>query len=102
MSVDKIMIYLYIDPIEKASEEAIRRIFLDSQEDLRPLLPDYWQSYLSGSDSKSRRAAWSSSIKKPDPATSRPAQVSTGAVSAPRAIHSRDPKYTKEAASLHI
>src|SRR5947209_8690016 len=61
VKVGKLQIHLDSDPSEKASEEAIRRIFLDSQEDLRPLLPDYWQSYLSGSDSKSRRAAWTSS-----------------------------------------
>jgi TonB family protein len=48
-----------------------------------------------------RIAAWTSSIEKRDP-TASPATVSPGTVSAPRAIHSPDPKYTKDAKSRHF
>lgn len=100
--IGKLQIHADRASSEKGSEAAIGLIFLDPQEDLRPLLPGYWQSYLSGTDPTSRREAWTSSIEKSDPTASPPAKVSPGAVSAPRAIHSPDPKYTKEAASLHF
>jgi len=91
----------------KDPEAAIRHIFLDPQEDLRPLLPEYWQAYLSGNDPKERRAAWTISIEKRNPTSSAPAKVSPGVVSPgvvgpPRATYSPDPKYTKEAASRHF
>jgi TonB family protein len=99
MKVGKLQIHIDRDNPEKNLDAAIRHIFIDPKEDLRPLLPDYWQSYLSGSDSKSRKDAWISSIEKRDPSASPPVKVSPGAVSAPRAIHLPEPKYTKEAAS---
>jgi TonB family protein len=102
IKIGKLRIHLERDPSNKDSEAAIRQVFVDPQEDLRPLLPDYWQSYLSGNDSKSRSAAWTSSIEKSDPTAIPPAKVSRGAVSAPSVIQSPDPKYTKEAASRHF
>jgi TonB family protein len=102
MKVGKLQMHVERDPSKKDSEVAFRQIFIDPQEHLRPLLPDFWQSYFSGSDPNSRRAAWTNSIEKSDPTASPPAKVSPGAVSAPRAIHSPDPSYTKEAASRHF
>ena len=87
-------------------DHVIGRIFIESKEDLQPLLPEYWQIYLSGNDLKSRSAAWRAKTnsngdksqvsvpKKSDPAVTE--------VSAPRVIHQKDPEYTKEAHSHHI
>ena len=102
MKVGKLQIQIDRDTSETNSEAAIREILIDPQEDLRPFLPDYWRSYLSGNDSKSRRTVWESSIEKRDPTSRPPAKVSPGAVSAPRVIHAPDPKYTKEAASKYF
>lgn len=102
MKVGKLQIQIVRDKPENNSDAAIRHIFIDPKEDLRPLLPDYWQFYLSGTDSKSRKEAWTSSVQKSDPSASPSVKVSPGAVSAPRAIHLPDPKYTKEAASRHF
>jgi TonB family protein len=102
LKVGKLQIHVDRAPSDKESEAAIRRIFMDPQQDLRPFLPDYWQSYLSGTDPKLRRAAWDSSIEKSYPPDILPTKVSPGAVSAPRAVHSPDPKYTEQAASLHF
>jgi len=102
VKVGKLQIHIDRNKPEKNWDAAIRQILIDRQEDLRPLLPDYWQPYLSGSDAKSRREAWTSSIEKRDPGASPPVDVKPGVISPPRAVDSPEPKFTKEAASRHF
>jgi TonB family protein len=83
-----------------------RKIFVDPREDLRPIVPDYWQFYLSGSDASARRAAWNEVLQKTNgaPVNLHPGDTSrlNGPVTPPKTLYHPDPKYTKEAASLHI
>jgi TonB family protein len=107
IKVGKLQILVDTDVSESRSNAVFnllsQRIFIDPRADLRLLLPDFWQAYFSGSDLKSRTTAWRTALER-DTAASLPANVSprTGAVSAPRAIRSPDPKYTKEARSQRI
>jgi predicted amidohydrolase YtcJ len=50
-------------PISNTDTEAtvhptLSKIFIDPQEDLRPMLPDSWRYYLTGSNSETTLAAW--------------------------------------------
>ena len=96
-----------VKPISDADDETTLRtvfhkIFIESGEDLHPLVPAYWQSYLSGNDKKSRLDAWSATLEREGPPTVKASDASGGIVSPPRALYSPDPKYTKEAASHGI
>jgi TonB family protein len=81
---------------------ALSKVFMQSGEDLRPMVPEYWKYYLSGGDLKSRSAAWRSALDKKLPKTDTAEHSPAGAASAPVVIHSPDPKYTREAFAHHI
>lgn len=81
-----------------AADAAFKKIFIDPTEDLRPMLPEFWRPYLSGSDFQSRHAAWQATLEK-RPVTA--LKVGDGATP-PRAVYAPDPQYSKEAASRHI
>jgi len=78
------------------------KIFMESGEELRPLAPDYWQSYLAGSDSKSRSAAWRATFVDNKNQVFTKSDATAGEVSAPHVVYLKNPNYTKEAASHHI
>lgn len=81
--------------------ELIREIFLEPGEDLRSVVPEYWQSYLAGRDSKSRSDVWRATFERlGDQVYTKPGKAEH--VTAPQVIYHKDPAYTKEAASLHI
>jgi TonB family protein len=90
-------------PISNTDTEAtirpiLSKIFIDPQEDLRPMLPDYWRYYLTGSNSETTLAAWVATLEE---------SVRTGAFppskdKAPRVVHAPVPEYTKEARNLHV
>jgi TonB family protein len=80
---------------------------LMKQEDLLPVAPVYWRSYLTGTDSKSRSAAYQASVEEnripPSKAANAPTtNAPAPKVTLPKLLHSPDPKYTKEAASHHV
>jgi TonB family protein len=77
------------------------QIFVGPGEDLRSLLPDYWRPYFEGNSRQSRLAAWQAN-REENAAPIAASKLSSGIVSAPRAIYSPDPKYTREAKSKHI
>jgi TonB family protein len=81
---------------EVGLDPTFSKIFIEPGEDLRPLLPDYWRYYLTGTDSKARSAAWEATLEKSGVV---PLKTATAA---PKAVHAQDAKYTKEAKSLHI
>src|SRR5258707_11061559 len=87
---------------EAMLHQLFSRIFMESGEDLRPLVPDYWQSYLAGSDTKSRFAAWRATFAEDKNQVLTKSDATAGEVSTPRVVYQKDPKYTKEAASHHI
>lgn len=80
----------------------LRKIFIQPEENLASMMPEYWRYYLQGSDSTTRRAAWRESLeKKSAPAISQNDKGIEG-VSPPKVIFSPDPKYSKEAQSQHV
>jgi TonB family protein len=87
---------------EATLHQLFSKIFMESGEDLRPLVPEYWQSYLAGSDSKSRSAAWRATFVKDKNQVFTKSDAMPGEVSAPHVVYWKDPNYTKEAASHHI
>jgi TonB family protein len=87
---------------EAALHPTFSKIFIEPGEDLRPLLPDYWRYYLTGTDSKARSAAWEGTLKKSEVSPLEVAVAGPGAPASPKAIHTQDAKYTKEAESRHI
>ena len=94
-------------PVSNVDTEAalypiFRKILIEPGEDLRPLLPDYWRYYLTGTDSQARSAAWEATLEKSKVVPLKPAIAPTGAPIPPKAVHMQDPKYTKEAESCHI
>jgi protein TonB len=90
-----------IDAVE-ALHPIFGKILIEPGEDLRPLLPDYWKYYQTGTDLQARSAAWQADLDKSKIVPLKTAISSTGAPSAPKAVRTQDPKYTKEAASRHI
>jgi hypothetical protein len=42
----------------------LRKIFIQPEENLASMMPEYWRYYLQGSDSTTRRAAWRESLEK--------------------------------------
>jgi len=78
-------------------DQVIGRIFIESEEDLRPLLPEYWQSYLAGNDLKSRSAAWRAKTDSNGYKSQVSVSKTSDRVSAPQPVYLKDPKYTKEA-----
>jgi len=94
-------------PISDADTQAtiypiLSKMFVGTGEDLRSMVPDYWQAYVTGNDAKSRLAAWGAEVERDGNPISKKSDAPVGSVSAPRAISSPDPGYTKEAASKHI
>lgn len=84
-------------------DQVIGRIFVEPDEDLRPLLPEYWQSYLAGNDSKSRSPAGRAKNEdKSQVSVPKKSDRAGTEVSPPRVIHQKEPKYTKEAHSHHV
>ena len=85
------------------SETEVRRLFdnlfLTPGEDVRPLLPDYWKPYFEGNDSKSRLAAWRTSVEKNNSSSSPLVSSAAENVSPPQAVFLPDPKYSDEARS---
>jgi TonB family protein len=93
-------------PISDADTQAtlhsiFSKIFVEAGEDLRPMVPDYWRSYLGGNDSKSRSAAWQATLAGEKNPIFRRSDAPAGEVTAPHVVYSPDPNYTKEAASHH-
>ena len=87
---------------EAALHPIFSKILIEQGEDLRPLLPDYWRYYLTETDSHARSAAWEATLEKSKVVPLKPTITPTGAVTQPKAVHTQDPKYTKEAESRHI
>lgn len=88
---------------EAAVDAVLSKVFMQPEEDLRPVVPDYWKYYLSGDDSKTKQAGWGSALLGDKPTKIDEAQHSpAGAVTPPRPIRTPDPKYTKEAAAHRI
>jgi TonB family protein len=81
-----------------SADAAFKKIFIDPTEDLRPMLPEFWRPYLSGSDLQSKDAAWQAILEKRPVA---PAKKEPG-VTPPRALFAPDPQCSKEAESRHI
>jgi len=79
----------------------LSKIFIEAGEDLRPVVQDYWQSYLDGNDSTSRSASWKATLEKEHPPIKK-SDAQPSQVTAPRALSSPDPRYTREAANNHI
>jgi TonB family protein len=80
----------------------LARVFIDPAEDLRPMLPEFWRYYLSGTDSQSRSAAWQATLAKAPVVPLRPKDFPAGKLTAPHAVYSPDPQFNKEASSRHI
>ena len=88
---------------DAAFDPIFRKIFIKSEEeDLKPIVPEYWRYYLAGTDSKSRSAAWQASIEESKVRTFKGLGASADKLTPPRVLYSPDPKYTNEAASRHI
>lgn len=77
---------------ETSLESVLEKIFMNPREDLRTILPEYWNPYLSGTDLVSRKSAWQRIVALGSPGT-RPSGT------APKPMNAPDPKYTTEAAS---
>ena len=80
---------------------------LIKQEDLLPVVPVYWRSYLTRTDSKSRSAAYQASVEENGIPTSKAANAPTTdapatKVTPPHVLHAPDPQYNREAASHHV
>lgn len=87
----------------EALEPVFSKIFMKpNDEDPRPIVPLYWRSYLSGTDSKSRMAAWKLTVGEDKMPTFGPADATAGKLTPPRAASSPDPKYGKEAEAHHV
>jgi len=76
------------------------KMFLAAGDNLGSMVPDYWQVYLAGNDSKSRLAVWQAKMQRENKPIFNKSDA--GAVTAPRVISTPDPGYTTEAASNHI
>ena len=80
-----------------------KKIFMESGEDLRPMVPECWQAYLGGSDSQKRSEAWQAMLEKDNnPPILKRTDAPAGAITAPRPKSTPDPHYTREAESHHI
>lgn len=81
-----------------------KRIFLDADEDLRPMVPECWQSYFGGRDPETRSEAWRGMLEKDNdpPIVKKVDGASFSGISAPRITFNPDPNYTKVAASNHV
>jgi TonB family protein len=80
----------------------LAKIFIDPAEDLRPMLPEFWRYYLSGTDSQSRSAAWQATLANAPVVPLRPKDFPAGKLTAPHAVYSPDPQFSKEASSRNI
>lgn len=89
------------EPATEFSSLLLGKVFIPPGEDLRPLVPEYWMYYLSGSDSHSRVSAWEATLEKGKDAPRKPGEAPKGLIP-PRAIYSPDPEYTKEASSKNV
>lgn len=88
---------------ETVLDPILTKVFIrPEEEDLKPMVPVFWRSYLAGTDSKSRAAAWQNALQENGVSTVKAAHDPAGKPTPPRAISTPDPKYTKEAASHHI
>lgn len=85
-----------------ADIDSILGKILIKQEDLLPVVPVYWRSFLAGTDSKSRSAAYQASLKESGIPVFKPADAAAKRLVPPRILNSPDPKYTREAASHHV
>ena len=81
---------------EAALDPTFSKIFIEPREDLRPLLPDYWRCYLTGTDLKARSSAWEATVEKNGFV---PRETATAM---PTIVHAPEPNYTKEAKSRYI
>lgn len=72
---------------------------LIKQGDLGRVVPVYWKSYLAGTDSKSRSAAYQAPVEEGGIPTTKSASAPATEVTAPKVLHAPDPEYTREAAS---
>ena len=87
---------------EAALRSILNKILIEPGEDLRPLLPEYWRYYLTGTDVQSRKAAWEANLEKSKVVPLKLANAPTGTPIPPRVVSAPDPKYTKEAESHGI
>jgi TonB family protein len=78
---------------EAALDPTFSKIFIEPREDLRPLLPDYWRYYLTGTDLKASSSAWEATLEKKGVV---PREAAT------KVVHAPEPNYTKEARSRYI
>jgi TonB family protein len=78
------------------------KIFIDPKEELRHLVPDYWKSFMAGTERKSRLAAWEKDVQQNPVPPLKATDFPAGELTAPRTISTADPKYTPEARSGHV
>jgi TonB family protein len=106
IKVSKLMIQVSKPTSNTETKAAIdlilAKVFIDPAEDLRPMLPEFWRYYLSGTDSQSRSAAWQAILAKAPVVPLRPKDFPAGKLTAPHAVYSPDPQFNKEASSRHI
>ena len=104
--IGKLKIHIARPVSDTDTEASLRPIFskilVAPGEDLRPLMPDYWRYYLTEKDSQTRFAAWESDLAKSNIIPPKRAIAPTGSITPLKAVHTPDPKYTKEAESRHI
>jgi len=84
-----------------AYQAALRKVFIEEGEDIRPLVPVFWKYYFDGKDTKSRTIAWEVSFQNTNPAF-RAADAPHGEVSPPRPTKTPAPTYNAVASSHHI
>jgi TonB family protein len=102
VKIDKLKIHIARAISDTDTEATLRpifsRVFIQQGEEIGPMLPEYWRSYLAGTDSKSRAASWLASLEGHIP-TFKIGKSSDGEVAPPRLVYDPEPKYSKEAVS---
>jgi TonB family protein len=86
---------------EATLHQLLSKIFMEPSEDLRPLVPVYWQTYFAGGDSKSRIAAWKAAVPEDINRVSTKSDPAGLGVKPPKVVYQKEPDYTKEAALIH-
>ena len=103
IEIGKLRIYLALPDAEVAKQAELdallSKIFVMQGEDLRPMLPDCWRYYLTGTDKASRLSAWEADLGKD---AEKPLKLPGEQITHPKPVSTPDPKYTKEAESEKI
>lgn len=102
IEVGKVRIYLELpraEPAERTDVDSLMgKIFVMQGEDLRPMLPDCWRYYLTGTDKASRMSTWEAALND----IQKPLKLPGEKLTAPKPVSTPVPKYTKEAESERI